>query len=242
MGAALGRRLAGRGIEVWLAARREDRLTALAEAIVADGGRAHPMALDIADARATFDRIVALDEETGGIDLVVANAGIAGLPAAIPISRCRWDDVESLLRVNVEGTLATLVALVPRMLERGHGHLVATSSLTPWLPNPRTAPYGAGKAALTYFMRSIDIELAPRGIAVSTIHPGFVATEAAAGVEEPMPWLVSEERAAAIIDRGIRRRARDIRFPRRIYWLAGALGLLPRFLYDPLSRHLSRER
>jgi short-subunit dehydrogenase len=83
LGAALSRRLASRGIEVWLAARREALLREQAQRIEREGGRAHVLALDIASVDETHDRFARLDEEVGGIDLVIANAAIAGLPAAV---------------------------------------------------------------------------------------------------------------------------------------------------------------
>ena len=105
------------------------------------------------------------------------------------------------------------------MLARGRGHLVGVSSLSADIPNPRTVPYGASKAGLTYFLEAADMELRPRGIAVTVIHPGFVRTPAAEGVNDPMPLIMDTDKAVAIIDRAIQRRARFVRFP----WVMGAL-------------------
>src|SRR4051812_47077065 len=85
IGAALARRLAARGYEVWLAARRRAALDSEVEAIRAAGGKAHAFELDISRPDEAEERVAALDAEIGGIDLVVANAGIGG--GTTPVSK-----------------------------------------------------------------------------------------------------------------------------------------------------------
>jgi short-subunit dehydrogenase len=242
IGAALARRLAARGVEVWLAARRVDLLDAEVAAIRAAGGRAHALLLDVSDADATFERLARLDRETGGIDLVIANAGVAGLPAALPFARAAWQNTAEILRVNLCGAIASLAAFVPGMLERGHGHLVGISSVAALLPNPRTPVYGASKAGLSFLLRSIDMELRPRGIAVTRVEPGFVRTPAADGVREPMPFILETDAAVAIIDRALERRRRLVRFPWQWTLLLRCVASLPVVLSGPLLRRLSVER
>jgi short-subunit dehydrogenase len=233
MGAALSRRLAARGVEVWLAARRTDALDAEVAKIEAAGGRGHALALDVADASATVERLARLDEESGGIDLVVANAGGGG-PGLL--ADADWKAVRAIVDLNLTGAACTLVPFIPGMLRRGHGHLVGISSIAAELPNPRGAAYGAAKAGLTYFLESADIELRARGIAVTVVHPGFVRTPAHDKTTFPLPFILETERAVAIIDRGIQRRARLIRFP----WILSAVSrfgrFLPRWLASPLIR------
>jgi len=245
MGAALSRRLAARGVEVWLAARRADRLAAMVARIEAEGGRAHALPLDVADADGTVARLGALDDEVGGIDLVVANAGIGGIKGAVPMSRCPWPDVRDLLFVNLIGAAATVVPFIPRMLARGRGQIVGISSMSADLPSPRSAPYGASKAGFTYFLASADIELRPRGVAVTIVHPGFVRTpmlEELSQLGDPMPFVLTEDQAARIIDRGIQRRARLVRFPWILGFMSRATRALPRFMSDPLVRLTMAER
>ncbi|HET6279322.1 MAG TPA: SDR family NAD(P)-dependent oxidoreductase [Polyangia bacterium] len=239
MGAALSRRLAARGIEVWLAARRADRLADQVKLIEADGGRAHALTLDVADIDATVARLQRLDDEVGGIDIVVANAGIGGARGAQPMSRCPWPDVRDMLQINLMGAVATVTPFIPRMLQRGHGQIVGISSLGADLPIPQSAPYGASKAGLTFFLESIDIELRARGVAVTIVHPGFVRTSMLADlsrVEGRQPFSVGEQEAARIIDRAIMRRARLVRFPWILSTASWAVRKLPRWLSDPLVR------
>lgn len=242
LGAALARQLARRGVEVWLAARRESMLVDEARRIEEAGGRAHTLVLDIRDADRTVEALERLDDESGGIDLVIANAAIAGAAAATPISRCTWPEVRDLVQTNLVGSLATVMPFIPRMLARGHGHLVGISSLAADSPNPRTVPYGASKAALTYFLEAAGMELRAKGVAVTVIHPGFMRTPAADGIAEPMPFIVEVEDAARIVDRAIQRRARMLRFPRSLAILQRIPRWLPASLEERLVRWATRER
>lgn len=241
IGLHLARRLAARGVEVWLAARRAELLAAEVAAIVAAGGRAHALVLDIADVDGTAEAMARLDAESGGIDLVVANAGLAGAVGGVPLKEARWQDVRALLHTNLVGSAATLFPFVAPMLARGHGHLVAVSSVAADCPIARSAAYGAGKAGLTFFLEAADIELRAHGIDVTIVHPGFVktaATDELAGTA-PMPLMVPVERAARIIDRAIQKRVRLVRFP----WVMGAVARLvawlPRFVTRPLIKRFS---
>jgi short-subunit dehydrogenase len=241
IGAALARQLAARGIEVWLAARRVDLLEEQARQIVAAGGTAHVVKLDVADGDETVRRLEELDDEVGGFDLVVANAGIGGR-GPLAAARLDWPEVRGILQTNLLGAAATLTPFMPRMVARGRGHLVAISSLGADLPLPRSAPYCGAKAGLSAFLEAADIDLRPRGVAVTIVHPGFVRTPAVAEITDPMPLIMSEERAARIIDHAIARRVRIVRFP----WIMGALArlvqMLPRAIKGPLIQRTLGER
>ena len=242
LGAAIARQLASRGIEVWLAARRAEQLEAQVKRIVDAGGKAHALVLDIAQVDATHQRLVELDKEVGGIGLVVANAALAGVRAAQSIETDKWENVRDILHTNVTGTAATLMPFVPRMLERRRGHLVTISSIAPLTPGPRLASYGASKAAVNYFSRSLDIALRPHGVAVTNVTPGFMRTPASEGIKDPMPFMVEEDDAARRIDRGIRRRARHVSFPLPLVAALNVSRLIPRCMYDPAVRRVTRER
>lgn len=245
IGLAVARRLAARGVEVWMAARGRERLQAEVDAINRAGGaKAHALVLDIADTDATVARLAALDAETGGIDLVVANAGLAGARGAIPLPRCTWADVRDILHTNLLGAAATVHPFIVPMLARGHGHFVGISSLGADCPIARAAPYGASKAGLTFYLESADIELRALGIDVTIIHPGFVATPAGdqlIGVAA-RPLLMSADKMARIIDRAIRRRSRLVRAPWIMGLIARLSAWLPRAIMRPLIRRTSGER
>jgi short-subunit dehydrogenase len=238
MGLYLARRLAARGMEVWLAARREELLVQEVAAIVAAGGKAHALVLDISDAEATVERLARLDVESGGIDLVVANAGLVGVRGAIPLPECTWADVRDILHTNLIGNAATIYPFISPMLKRGHGHLVGVSSVSADCPIARSAAYGASKAGFTFFLESADIELRAAGIDVTILHPGFVKTAATDSLvgTAPMPLMVPVEKAAKIIDRAIQRRSRLVRFPWIMGFVARMTAWLPRAIMRPLIR------
>lgn len=238
IGEALARQMASRGVEVWLAARRKSQLDALVAEIRAAGGTAHSLALDVSNHDETRDRLVELDASVGGIDMVIANAGFAGAKAAVHITECTHEDAMGILSVNAMGAVATLLPFVGPMLARGRGHLVGVTSLTVDGANPRTASYGASKAALRYFLHSCDIALRPRGVAVSEIVPGFVRTPAAETIDEPMPMVWEMDRAARHIDTKLRKRKKLIRFPWPLHFAARMISRLPRPIYDWLAPYV----
>jgi short-subunit dehydrogenase len=240
IGALLAQRLAARGVEVWLAARRIDQIVTAVERIKAAGGRAHALQLDVAQVDATAKAMAKLDDEAGGIDLVIANAGVGS--GGKVLSEESWDEVHNIIKVNFSGAAATLVPFIPRMLARGHGHLVGVSSLQADLAMPRGVSYGASKAALTFLLTAADLELRARGVDVTIVHPGFVRTAMMANLGQKVPFVLEAEQAAEIIDRGIQRRARMIRFPFISGALARLVNSLPRFVSRPLIRSVARVR
>lgn len=238
IGAAVARRLAGRGVEVWLAARRADRLTSEVDRIIAAGGRAHALALDVARPDEAAAALEKLDSDSGGIDLIVANAGIGGRGQSAAATT--WQDVQNVFQTNVIGALATLLPLVPRMIERARaepsrrGQLVAVSSIAAEIPLPRSPDYGASKCALSFYLECLQGELPAKGVDVTLVHPGFVKSELTAKNRFPMPFLLETEDAARIIDDGIARRARMVRFPLGLVALAGVARAIPRTVRDSI--------
>jgi short-subunit dehydrogenase len=242
LGAALAKRLAARGFEVWLAARRLEVLEAQVAEIRKAGGRAHALHLDISRADEAHERCARLDVEASGIDLVVANAALAGAPTALPLSRSSWPEVRDVVHTNLTGTLATLMAFVPGMLSRGRGHLVGISSLAADQPNPACAAYCSSKSGLTAFLESADIELRPRGVAVTAIHPGFMRTPAAESLQTDLPLLVEMDDAVDAIDRAILQRARLLRFPKALSALQSLTNALPRAARAALLRRVTQAK
>jgi short-subunit dehydrogenase len=242
IGAALAKQLAARGLEVWLCARRKELLDALVGEIEGQGGKAHALVLDVSHADQVTAAMTRLDAESGGIDLVVANAGVGGANGAKPLSKSSWQEVRDFLQINLVGAAATLYPFIGPMLARGHGHLVGVSSVAADVPTPRSAPYGASKAGLTFFLEAADMELRARGIDVTIIHPGFIKTPMTADIHEPMPFLMDVDKAAKIIDRAIQSRRRLVRLPWQMALVTGVGRRLPRWLARPIIRRAARER
>lgn len=195
IGAALSRRLAERGTHVVLCARRRDELESLAEDIRATGREASVRVVDVGDPDAAVAAIREIDDELGGLDLVVANAGV-GEKSRKPPS---WETAKAMCHVNFTGAIATLTAILPRMIERKRGHLVGVSSLAGLAPLPTSSVYCATKAGLTMFIDSIRLDLEGSGVGATAVHPGYVRTPLIEKNKFPMPFIVEVEDAAEII-------------------------------------------
>lgn len=230
IGAALARTLAREGVEVVLVARREAALRELADAIVGEGGKAHVHALDVGDPDATVAAIQRLDDELGGIDLVVANAGVGGSRWA---GKLDWDACRSIIDVNVRGAIATLVALLPRMVERGHGQLVGLSSVAQYRGLPKNAAYSASKAFLSTFLESLRVDLRGSGVSITDVRAGFVDTPLSAGVPSK-PFEIDADAAAKLIRDAIAVRQGVLVFPLPMRMLGGLLTVMPAAIYEPI--------
>ena len=230
IGAALARVLAARGDSLILVARRADLLGALAAEL---GARALP--LDVTDTGALVAAMRAADEERP-LDMVIANAGAGVAKGADAIS---WEGIERSCQVSFVGAAATVTAVLPRMVERGAGHVVGISSLTAiGGALPRAAAYAASKAGLSMLLDCLRLDVAPAGVAVTTVHAGFVDTAMTAAADHPLPLQWSPERAARfIVDRLPSRPAR-IDFPWPLATLTRAAKFIPKPFYDRIARGL----
>ena len=232
IGAVLAKKLASQGVEVILSARRRPLLEELAEEIREAGGRARVEPMDVSQADATVQALQRLDEEVGGIDLVIANAGVGGSTWAGELA---WEEVETTIEIFVAGAAAALVALLPRMVERGRGHLVGISSLAGYRGMPASAAYSASKAYLSVFLESLRIDLAGTGVAVTDVRPGFIRTPMTAKNRFRMPFLLEVDDAAERILRGIARKRPVVAFPRPLSTGAALAPFLPRWLWERLA-------
>lgn len=235
LGHGLALWLAKRGVKVYAAARRTDRLEACAASARDCGapGEVIPLTLDVASTRATLDRLRTLDADCGGLDLVIANAGV-GSPT--PGKRLDWDAVQQVIDVNVTGAAATLSAVLPRMLERGRGHLVGISSLAGFRGLPGNAAYSGSKAFLTTFLASLAVDLGDTPIKVTAIYPGFVKSEMTQDLTHPKPFLLETEDAVDRMGRAIVRGAREFAFPWQMAAVMQVVKRAPSVLFDPIAR------
>ena len=218
IGRALAIRLS-REHEVIVAARRRQALDEVAAEIGRAGGRAHVACLDLADPEAAVALIRRLDDETP-LDLVVANAGVGPEPGAPAYS---WEALRGPCHVNFTAAAATLTAVLPRMVERGRGHLVGVSSLASFGALPNSAAYCAPKAGLSMLLECLRLDVEPHGVAVTTVHAGFVDTPMVAHRRGPMPQLMRPEEAADRIASALSSRPARIDFPQPLA-LAARLG------------------
>lgn len=229
IGAALARALLARGAKVAVSARSAGRLRAL----VAGRGEALVLPLDVTqpdDFSGAHARIV---KAWGGVDLAVYLAGTYQPTRAweLTVERAR-EHVEA----NLMGAYHMLPAVLPDMLARGSGGVALVSSVAGYRGLPKSLCYGPTKAALINLAEGLYLDLAPKGIGVYVINPGFVATPLTAQNEFKMPALLTPEDAAAEIVRGLERGRFEIHFPRRFTAWLKLLRLLPYAAYFPAVR------
>ncbi|HEX2391887.1 MAG TPA: SDR family NAD(P)-dependent oxidoreductase [Solirubrobacterales bacterium] len=165
LGRAIAKALAARGATLVLSARKAEALEALAAELPGSGHRTAPA--DLAQPGAAE----ALAAAVGEVDILVANAG---LPAAGSVTDFSAEQVARALRVNLEVPILLARALYPAMVERGSGHLLFVSSLSGKAASPRTSIYNATKFGLRGFALGLRADLAPHGVGVSIVSPGFV--------------------------------------------------------------------
>ncbi|MBN1335172.1 MAG: SDR family NAD(P)-dependent oxidoreductase [Deltaproteobacteria bacterium] len=232
LGQALARELHRRGWRVGLVARRAERLEALATEL---GEGTAWAAADVRDAPGLFAAVRKIERALGACDLIVANAGTS---SSSSLTRLDPEEAARTLRVNVEGVVHSVAAVLPGMLERNAGHVAAVSSLAGEVGLPMAAIYLASKAAVTRFMDCLRLQARPRGIVVTTILPGFLATDMLDGTRFPKPFLLQPDEAARRIADGLERRKARILFPWPTALAVAVARRLPTGLYDRIIRLL----
>jgi NADP-dependent 3-hydroxy acid dehydrogenase YdfG len=209
IGRSLARRIAAHGDPVAVLARRRELLDELVDEIERAGGRALALACDVTDCAAVAAAVREVERRLGPVECLVANAG-GGEPTFV--DRFRAAEIEATLRLNVVGVANCVEAVLPGMLARGAGQLVATGSLAGEHGLPTGAAYSAAKAALRNLMESLRIDLRGRGIAVTLIAPGPVRLKRKS--KKGRLLSVDLEAATARMHRAILRRAPYLAFPR----------------------------
>jgi short-subunit dehydrogenase len=235
IGEALARHYAAPGTALALSGRDEARLGAVAEACRAKGASVERAVIDVTDRDGMRRWIEAVDDRTP-IDLVVANAGIS---AGMGSARESEMAARRVFATNLDGVLNTVFPLLPRMGARHEGQIALVSSLAAFRGLPTAVSYSASKAAVMSLAESWRLLLAPDGIRVSVICPGFVTTRMTAKNKFAMPFLMSAERAAIIIARGLARDKARIAFPWPTAAASWLMGALPAALSDALVRRLA---
>lgn len=233
IGAATAAAMLDRGARVALSARSE---AGLARVAAGRGDDALVLPLDVAapeQLRAAWTRI---RESWGGADLVVYMAG-----TYTPLRA--WEITPELARATIDtnllGAMHAVSIILPDMLARGEGAIALTASVAGYRGLPKAALYGPSKAALINFAETLHLDLAPRGLSVFAINPGFVATPLTAQNDFRMPALISSEEAAEHILRGFAAGRFEIHFPRRFTLTMKVLEWLPYPLYFRIVRSMT---
>jgi short-subunit dehydrogenase len=231
IGAALARRFAQAGTSLSLTGRDPSRLQQVADLCRSAGAETEWHAADITDAGAVAAWIAACDARLP-VDIVIANAGIGGANVIAPNTGEPLELAYKIVATNILGVANTVIPLLPRFTARGGGHVVIMSSLAAFVGLPQAPLYSASKAAVRVYGQGLRRLLAPRGVRVTVVCPGFVETPMSASVPDARPFIWSVDRAAGRIARGIARGEAEISFPWPLAVLARIADALPPWLID----------
>ena len=236
IGRALAVTLAGRGAKVGLVARRAEPLSEIVTEIESKRGNALAVPADVQDEQGINSAADRLRAHFGPIDVLIANAGVGTTTDA---AQLQPNGVAPVININVIGAANSALAVIPEMLARGQGHLVVISSLAAYRGLPKSAAYCASKAAVSAFFESLRLDLEPKGIDVTIIHPGFIKTPLTSGRDAKMPFLMELDDAVEKIVGAIEKRKKSYAFPWQLASLVRLGLIMPNSIYDWISRRNS---
>jgi len=221
IGQQLALQLAEQGNKVIASGRNQQRL----QTLQAQHANITPLAIDLVDAQADW-----ISQQLGAVakhlDRIILSAGDC---IYFEIDAPDWEIMQKVMDINFHGTVKSIQAALPLLKNAPQrGHIVAISSLATAAAFPRAEAYGASKAALSYFLSSLRIDLAADNIDVSDIKPGFIDTPLTQANDFDMPFLMSSEQAAKRILNNIHKRPYEYVFPKRLNWLFKLLSAMPK--------------
>ena len=187
---------------------------------------------DVTDEAALKTAIDQFALDLGGIDVVIANAGLNMPKTLVPDTQ----KGKMLTQVNVMGMIHTFSAALPHFLKQKNGHFVAISSLSGLNGLPGMSYYGASKAFVSTFCEGLAVDLIHEGIYVTCVHPGFIATAFTSKNTHPMPFLMTQDMAAQKIYQAVIKRKTHLFFPTVPAMFMGLLRRIPRVLYFAIMK------
>ncbi len=174
LGRAIAETLAANGAIVGLVARSADKLSQVAEAIAAAGGKAEPLPCDVSQPEAIEETVAAVVDRHGRLDILVNNAGVTRDTLLPRMSDAEWDEV---LTTNLRAPFLFMRAASRPMMQQRYGRIVNVASVSGLIGNPGQANYSASKAGLVGLTKTVAKELAGRKVTVNAVAPGFIASD-----------------------------------------------------------------
>ncbi|MDR6982323.1 short-subunit dehydrogenase [Rheinheimera pacifica] len=232
IGRELALHYAANGWVVYAVARSADKLRELEQK---PGIRALP--LDLTDNTALQRIAQQLSDDGVVLDLLLLNAGTCEYVDANNLDLAAF---ERTFAINFHAVVAATKYFMPLLKASLAPQLAIVSSMAHFFPFTRSEAYGASKAAVSYFVDSLRVDLADSGISISLIEPGFVDTPLTQKNDFAMPFLVPVTQAANRIYTGLAQGKSRIRFPRRLSLLLKLLSLLPYDLRNSVARRMKQ--
>lgn len=239
LGEALALAYAAPGVSLFLSGRDGGRLEAVAQACRDKGAWAEGKLVNVTEASTMATWIAACDARAP-LDLLIANAGIS---AGDPQLEGQESDqrTRAIFAVDLEGVINSVLPVLKPMRQRGHGQIVLMSSLAGMRGFPSAPAYCAAKAAVRIWGEGLRGQLAPSGIGVSVVCPGFVKSRITGRNRFPMPMLMETPQAAKLILKGIAANKGLISFPWPLAWLMTFYAALPWKLVELISHKLPQK-
>ena len=227
IGQALARHYASHGAALGLVARRGEALQALSAEL--ETGCA-TYALDVRDSDALEKAAQDFMARFGVPDIVIANAGVSR--GTLTEHKEDIAAFKAVMEINVLGMVHTFQPFIAAMRQAGKGNLVGIASVAGVRGLPGAGAYSASKAAAISYLESLRVEMAPSGVHVTTIAPGYIRTAMTAVNTYKMPFLMDADVAAARFAKTIENRRRFVIIPWQMGWVARFMRFIPPALWD----------
>ena len=236
IGAALAKHYAGQGATLGLVARRGELLQELAVKLDTP---AATYALDVRSADALEQAAQDFITRFGVPDIVIANAGVSR--GTLTENKEDSAAVRAILDINFFGMVHTFQPFIAAMRQAGQGSLVGIASVAGIRGLPGAGAYSASKAAVISYLESLRVEMAPSGIHVTTIVPGYIRTPMTEVNAYKMPFLMEVDVAAVKFANAIANKRRFVVIPWQMGWVARLMRFIPPFLWDWVMKNAPKK-
>ena len=237
IGFELAKLLAGERVKLAVLARRENILKELADELKNSGSEILPLRCDVSKRDETKKACLEVKSHFGPVDIAILNAALSHRAGADDYD---VDVAKEIFEVNVFGILNFIGELLPDLKQRRSGVIVGVSSLSDCRGFPKSGFYNASKAAVTSLLESLRVELKRYNIKVVTVKPGFVRTPMTDGNRYHMSFIMTADKAARIIIKGIKKEKKVIQFPVSTAMGSWLLRAMPNFLFEMIAEKIKR--